>query len=515
KGGASVSSGDFITATEIGQGQLKYTPPTNRSGNALGSFTFQVEDNGGTAGGGNPLDPAVHTFNVNVQSSNDAPSGADKTVTTNEDATYTFAAAVNGVSSDFPISDTNDTPANSLLSVKFIVPPAVAGTFQIGGNTQTPGSTPEVLATALNTVTFKPNQNTTISFQVRDNGGTLNAGVDLDPTANAFNFVVNPVNDAPDGTDKTTTVAEDTTYHVRAADFGFTDSSDAAPGGSPVHFPGPDTFQSVIITALPAANTGTLKRGNTPVTVNQEISKADFDAGLVTYDPPANATGATLATISFRVKDDGGTAFGGVDTDQAANVLTFNVVNVNDPPLGANKDVTVAENAPTGYPFSTADFPLVDPLDTPPNTLGAVRIQTLPDASKGVLKYNNVNVNVGDVIPVADLQPTSNKLIFFPAANYNSDSDANPPRFNFFVKDNGGTATITASDGGTATGNDSAANTNTMIIHVSKVPQAPAGTDKTATTLEDTAYTLSVVDFGFTDPNDNPADAYAGIKIPN
>ena len=42
---------------------------------------------------------------------------------------------------------------------------------------------------------------------------------------------------------------------------------------------------------------------------------------------------------------------------------------------------------------------------------------------------------------------------------------------------------------------------------------APAGTDITVTTVEDTAYTLKATDFGFNDPNDNPADSLLAVKI--
>ena len=42
---------------------------------------------------------------------------------------------------------------------------------------------------------------------------------------------------------------------------------------------------------------------------------------------------------------------------------------------------------------------------------------------------------------------------------------------------------------------------------------APAGTDNTVTTNEDTAYTFTAADFGFTDPNDTPANAFATVMI--
>ena len=41
-----------------------------------------------------------------------------------------------------------------------------------------------------------------------------------------------------------------------------------------------------------------------------------------------------------------------------------------------------------------------------------------------------------------------------------------------------------------------------MTVNVTSVNDAPAGTNKTITTLEDTAYTFTAADFGFSDPND-------------
>ena len=46
-----------------------------------------------------------------------------------------------------------------------------------------------------------------------------------------------------------------------------------------------------------------------------------------------------------------------------------------------------------------------------------------------------------------------------------------------------------------------------MTINVTPVNDAPAGTNKTVTTLEDTPYTFAAADFGFTDPSDTPANS--------
>ena len=103
--------------TDITAGKLVFTPATNASGGGYASFTFQVQDNGGTANGGVDLDPTTNTITVNVTAVNDPPSGADKTITTLEDTAYTFSLA------DFGFSDPNDSPAGSLLAVKITTLP--------------------------------------------------------------------------------------------------------------------------------------------------------------------------------------------------------------------------------------------------------------------------------------------------------------------------------------------------------------------------------------------------------
>ena len=88
-------------------GKLKFTPAANANGAGYASFTFQVQDDGGTANGGVDLDQSANTMTINVTSVNDAPAGTDKTVTITEDTAYTFGAA------DFGFTDPNDTPANA------------------------------------------------------------------------------------------------------------------------------------------------------------------------------------------------------------------------------------------------------------------------------------------------------------------------------------------------------------------------------------------------------------------
>ena len=71
--GADLSAGTTVTVADLGMGRLTYTPASNVSGNGAASFTFQVQDNGGTANGGVNLDATPRTLTINLTPSNDAP----------------------------------------------------------------------------------------------------------------------------------------------------------------------------------------------------------------------------------------------------------------------------------------------------------------------------------------------------------------------------------------------------------------------------------------------------------
>ncbi len=108
--GTTVSAGDFVSATDIASGALAFTPGTNASGRPYTSFTFQVQDDGGTANGGVDTDPSANTMTINV-----APT-ATLTVT---DASgpytgspFTATALVAGT-----VVGVDDTPSASLESV--------------------------------------------------------------------------------------------------------------------------------------------------------------------------------------------------------------------------------------------------------------------------------------------------------------------------------------------------------------------------------------------------------------
>ncbi|MDO8955221.1 MAG: cadherin-like domain-containing protein [Gammaproteobacteria bacterium] len=480
--GIAVSAGDFILASDIAAGRLVYTPGANDHGAGYTSFTFQVQDDGGTANGGANLDGTPRTMTVDVTPVNDAPEGTDHTVSTNEDEAYTFTAV------DFGFTDANDTPDNTLLGVRITTLPG-AGGLTLNGVAVTAGQVISAADIASGLLVYTPDADdhgagyASFTFQVQDDGGTANGGVDLDGTPRTMTVDVNPVNDAPVGTDNTVTMLEDTTYTFTAADFGFTD-----PGDAPGY-----TLLSVKITTLPGA--GTLTLNGVVIDADDVILASDIAAGLLVYSPGADGHGAGYASFTFQVQDDGGTANGGEDLDGTPHTLTLDVTSVNDAPVGIDKAVSTNED--TAYAFTAMDFGFNDPNDVPGNALQAVRITTLPGS--GSLTLNGVAVSAGDFISAADI--AAGLLVYTPGAH---DHGAGYASFSFQVQDDGGTANGGVNLDGTP---------RTMTVDVTSVNDAPVGTDTTVTTLEDTTYTFTAADFGFTDPSDASANTLLAVRI--
>jgi len=252
--GVAVTSGQTISLANISAGNLRFIPAADANGAGYAGFTFQVQDNGGTANSGVDLDVTPRTMTVNVTAVNDAPVGTNNTVTTNEDTAYTFGSA------DFGFSDPTDSAANALLAVKITALPT-AGTLLYAGTLVTSGQSISATDIDLGKLQFVPSidaNGTTYAdfrFQVQDDGGTANAGIDTDSTSRTMSISVQPVNDAPTGADKTVNALDDAPYVFLATDFGLTDPKDS-PSNS---------LLAVEIGTLPAS--GTLANNGVAVTV--------------------------------------------------------------------------------------------------------------------------------------------------------------------------------------------------------------------------------------------------------
>ena len=466
----SASVGNYQAALR----SVTYANTSDAPSTANRTVSFVVNDG--------QADSVAANRTISVTARNDAPTGASKTITLLEDASYAFTVA------DFGYADPLDLPANVLLNVRIGTLP-LTGSLTLNGVTVTANQFVSAGDIGLGRLVFTPLANASsapygnFNFQVQDNGGTANGGVDLDPVARTITLNVTPVNDAPVGADKTVTVLEDAAYTFATTDFGFSDPNDTVP----------HTLINVRITSLPVA--GSLTLSGSALAVNQFISVANINAGNLKFAPVANASGASYASFGFRVQDGGGTSNGGVDLDTASRTMRVNVTPVNDAPGGSNFVIATLEDVP--YVFSLGNFGYSDTRDIPANTLLAVKIATLP--INGSLQLDGVGVNAGQFVSATDIG--NGKLAFVPVANANGSNYAS---FTFQVQDSGGT---------TNTGVDLDPTPRTVTIHVTSVNDAPVGTNKTVTLNEDGTFVFSTADFGFTDPNDSPANTLTDIQI--
>jgi len=201
-----VNAGDFVTVNDINAGYLLFTPAANANGTNYASFTFQVQDDGGTANGGIDLDPAPKTMTIDVTAVNDAPVNAvPGSQTTNEDTALVFSSA-NGNLISISDVDAGSAAVQVSLSVMMYGTLSLSGTtgltFSMGdGNADTymtfTGAIADVNA-ALDGLTFTPDANyngsTSINISTDDLGNTGGGALgDYD----TVNITVSPVNDAP------------------------------------------------------------------------------------------------------------------------------------------------------------------------------------------------------------------------------------------------------------------------------------------------------------------------------
>jgi hypothetical protein len=282
-----------------------------------------------------PQVPQLFSITANAAVSvNHAPSGANKTVTINEDTTYTFAT------SDFGFTDPNDSPANNLLAVKInaLTP---AGTLTDNGSPVQGGDFIPVADITGGKLKFTPvaDANGTgygfFAFSVQDDGGTSGGGVNLDQTPNTFTVNVTAVADI---TNDSLTVNENApvTANVITGTLGAT----------------ADSFENsgAVITGVTNGTHGSVTfnaNGNVTYTPNNNSTSADSFTYTVTSGG-ATETGTVNVTVNALT---GVTQLGGV-TSQYIVSDTLSGFTV---PAGTKRLLVVAASDPnsTGVDFVT------------------------------------------------------------------------------------------------------------------------------------------------------------------
>ncbi|MEF7614901.1 SdrD B-like domain-containing protein [Aquincola sp. MAHUQ-54] len=141
----------------------------------------------------------------------------------------------------------------------------------------------------------------TLMLVINDGQNTVNLELQV---------IVEPVNDAPEGADKSIALTDGLDYVLTEGDFGFED---------PVERNG---FESVVISSLPAA--GWLLLNGSPVAAGTEVAVGDIRSGALVFRPWSQSAGSVA--FGFQVRDDGGTeGCNAVDLDATPNYITFEV----------------------------------------------------------------------------------------------------------------------------------------------------------------------------------------------
>ncbi|OMO28594.1 VCBS domain-containing protein [Vibrio lentus] len=217
-------------------------------------------------------------------------------------------------------------------------------------------------------------------YRVGDDGGNPIG----DSSQNSLSIEVTPpLQHAPTVTGQTVSTNEDITRTFTTSEFGYSDQDG-------------DALQFVTISSLPSH--GLLLLNGNAVTANQQISKADLDAGHLTFTPINNENGANYAQFTFTAND------GHQDSANATMVVDVNAVN--DAPIVGSSFISSLEDKP--HAFTTADFKYSD-IDG-----DALNHITITNVAHGVLSLNGTTVNVGDDVSASDVS----SLIFTPTHNY-------------------------------------------------------------------------------------------------
>ncbi len=519
---ATLADGSALPAwLKLASGKLSGTPEDGD----VGTISVVVTATDG-------LDSASATFEITVNPVNDAPVGADKTITVDEDATYTLTLA------DFGYTDPNDADADAFFGVEIL---ASAGQGTLTKLDGTAIALPVVLTVAeiLGGLVWKPaadangNGLGSFTFKVIDDGGTANGGINKDTVAKTITFDVTPVNDAPILSGVPGAIANG------AEDQGILIMAPALLAG----FTDPDAGDTLSVANL-TINHGTLedKSGGTWLfTPDQDYN------GLVTltYNVKDNEGALTAATLTFNLAPDNDAPI--VFKDLADKLVVKDIVFSFTPPLDSFKDIDAGDEVLKWTATLDDDTQLPAWLDfnpathefsgTPPaSAIGELLVKvtaadngTPPKFISDTFKLTIAATNAAPVVanPITNQTVNEDGAFSLDVSAVFTDPDLNDLTISATLADdtqlptwlhfdgvnftgtpeNGDTGTISVKV--TATDGDKSVS-ETFDLTVNPVNDAPHGADSTITVTEGASHIFAIADFGYSDDEN---DDFAGIKI--
>ena len=313
----------------------------------------------------------------------------------------------------------------------------------------------------------------TVTLSVDDLGNSGSGGPLV--TTHQCTFTITPVNDAPVAVDDTLTTAEDTLLVTNVITANGIDSD---PDSDPL------TVVSATIDIDGDGNPDPLTIGTTtPIIVGgNTIGELSLSAtGGLIFAPAANYNGP-VPTLTYTLSD-------GTETDTATVSIT--VTPVNDQPVGVNDTIPVIEDTPVTVNVLGND---TDP-DSDPLTITAAAIDVNGDGTPDTLVLGtptSITDIGGNPIGTITVAPNGD-VTFAPAQDYNG------PVPSLTYTPNDGTV-----DGTPAT---------VTFGPITPANDPPEGADATFDVAINGTHTFSAAEFGFTDPNDNPAHAFKSVII--
>jgi VCBS repeat-containing protein len=372
------------------------------------------------------------TVAINVTPVNDAPSGADRTITIVEDGSAILAR------SDFGFTDAAGEGHNF---VSVTVSPTTAGTLTLNGVAISAATVVTVAQLDAGQLRFTPAPNAngngyaSFTFQVRDSGGTTNGGVDTDPTPNTITFNVTPANDAPVALADAGSLAENATLSATAATGVLANDTDVDAGDT-------KTVSAVSFGAT-AGTVGTALVG----TYGTLTLNADGSYSYAANRPASDALAASQTAnevFSYTVRDAAGAT--------STTTITFTITGTNDAP------VAVADVGSTPEDVPVSGNVLSNDSDVDAGAVLAVTQFSVAGVAGSFAAGSTATIpGVGTLLINANGSYT-----FTPVANYNG---AVP------------VATYTVSDG-------TASSNGTLTLNVTAVNDAPLGVADVATAVE-------------------------------
>ncbi len=392
------------------------------------------------------------TTTVAVTPVNDAPEGADNFITIREDLTYTLTAA------DFGFSDPDDSPANAFIGVTITQLPT-AGSLQLGG------------------VDVTPNQSI--------------SRIDID----AGKLIFMP------GADATGTACDNFRFAV-------VDDGTAFAGTLDVHF-GADGMVTTNLDSYYYGNSVAIQSDGKIVMAGRVY----IDVALIRYnadgslDPSFAGDGIVTTNLGARgygnsvaIQSDGKIVVAGTSNENLY-VVRYNADGSLDTSFGGGDGIVTMDLGGDEYGNSVAI-----------QSDGKIVVVGTADGNFCVLRYTADGIldpRFGGGDGIVTLNWGNHDLGFSVAIQ----SDGNIVVAGSVETGSSEDFALVRLNGTELFGEDTDQAPNTITFDVTSLNDAPQGTDKTITMLEDGTYTLTAADFGFSDPADSPGNAFESVTI--